>query len=310
VSPKLTRGKPWAYLGAILGGGVSVAANVAHSFLPPSGASPSWSPEPGAVVGAVVWPVFLFIAVEILARVYWPAGKAWLVLRFGGLLPVAGVAAFVSYRHLSGLLEHYGEEFVVVLVGPIAVDGLMLMATGALLAINHRTRAAAMPPVPLPAAPAVPVAPHAAASVPAAGPAPPAPELPSVAPPSAPVVAAPVSSPVVSVPTSAVPATPVKPEQAPATPIKAAASTTNIPVTASDAAKPASVPAAALARAEHIVAAHLAENGTPITINELAVRMRVGSGMATRLLEALGQKPDRAPRSDRALNGSPVKVAL
>jgi hypothetical protein len=67
-------GRGWAYIGAISGGAVSIAANIAHSFLPPHNAPAGWSPEPGAVVGAVVWPVFLFIAVEILARTVWPKG--------------------------------------------------------------------------------------------------------------------------------------------------------------------------------------------------------------------------------------------
>jgi len=132
-------GRGWAYTGAILGGLVSVAANVAHSFIPPAGAPAGWHPEPGAVVGAIVWPVFLFIAVEILARVTWPTGPAWQLIRWGGLLPVALVAAFVSYRHLSGLLGHYGEEPLVQHLGPLAVDGLMVMATGALIATGHRT---------------------------------------------------------------------------------------------------------------------------------------------------------------------------
>jgi hypothetical protein len=97
-------GRSWAYTGAILGGLASIAANVAHSFLPPPDAPASWDPEPGAVVGAIVWPVFLFVAVEILARVVWPHGWSWGFVRWAGLLPVAGVAAFVSYRHMSGLL--------------------------------------------------------------------------------------------------------------------------------------------------------------------------------------------------------------
>src|SRR5262245_41734765 len=99
-------GRGWAYTGAVLGGLVSVAANVAHSFIPPHGAPIGWHPEPGAVVGAIVWPVFLFVAVEILARTGWPQGISWRLVRFGGLVPVAGVAAFVSYKHLSGLLAH------------------------------------------------------------------------------------------------------------------------------------------------------------------------------------------------------------
>lgn len=132
--PRIAEGRGWAYIGAGLGGLVSIAANVAHSYVPPVAAAPRWSPPPGAVVGAVFWPVALFVAVEIMARVAWPAGRGWTLLRFGGLAPVAAVAALVSYRHLSGLLRWYGEDPLTVTLGPLAVDGLMVMATGALMA--------------------------------------------------------------------------------------------------------------------------------------------------------------------------------
>jgi hypothetical protein len=106
-------GRRWAYVGGLLGGAVSIAANVAHSYVPPTDATAGWHPHAGAVVGAVFWPVALFVAIEILARVAWPDGRRWVVLRFGGLLPVAAVAAVVSYRHLSGLLtfcRHQGRN--------------------------------------------------------------------------------------------------------------------------------------------------------------------------------------------------------
>src|SRR3954451_10234016 len=93
-------GRTWAYTGAILGGLVSIAANIAHSYVPPAGAPADWTPKVGAVIGGVFWPVFLFVAVEILARVAWPHGRRWQLLRFGGIAPVAFVAALVSYRHL------------------------------------------------------------------------------------------------------------------------------------------------------------------------------------------------------------------
>jgi hypothetical protein len=98
-------GRRWAYLGAGLGGTVSIAANVAHSYVPPTGAAAGWSPHLGAVAGAVFWPVALFVATEILTRVTWPTGRTWWLLRWTGMLPVAAVAALVSYRHLSGLLK-------------------------------------------------------------------------------------------------------------------------------------------------------------------------------------------------------------
>ncbi len=149
-------GRGWAYIGAALGGTVSIAANVAHSYVPPTGAPADWTPQTGAVVGAIFWPVALFVATEILARVAWPTGRGWSFLRFAGLLPVALVAAFVSYRHLSGLLDFYGEDPLTVMLGPLAVDGLMVMATGALLATARRAAALPVPAtVPTPVAAAV-----------------------------------------------------------------------------------------------------------------------------------------------------------
>src|SRR5262249_28297016 len=78
-------GRGWAYLGAGGGGAVWVAASVPHSSAPPATAGPGWRPHPGAVVGAVFWPVALLVAVEILARVEWPPAARWIVLRWLGL---------------------------------------------------------------------------------------------------------------------------------------------------------------------------------------------------------------------------------
>jgi hypothetical protein len=145
------RGRFWAYLGLVLGGGVSIAANVAHSYvaptkLPPGVTLDTWQPELGAVVSAVFWPVALFTAIEILARVRWPSFWWAHALRWGGLGAVVGVAAIVSWAHMHGLLVHYGEMDVVTYLGPVAVDGLMAMATAALLSqgrlANERDEAA------------------------------------------------------------------------------------------------------------------------------------------------------------------------
>jgi hypothetical protein len=132
------RGKSWAYAGAIVGGAVSVAANVAHSFRPPKGSPANWSPQLGAVALAAFWPMALLLAVEVMVRVDWPRARRWTAVRFGGVTPVAIVAAIVSYRHLSGLLDWYGEDGVTVALGPLAVDGLMVVSTGALLALASR----------------------------------------------------------------------------------------------------------------------------------------------------------------------------
>ncbi len=162
--PGRSSGRGWAYAGAALGGLVSMAANVAHSYVPPAGSPADWAPRAGAVIGALFWPVALFIAAEILSRTAWPAGRRWVALRYLGLLPVALVAAVVSYRHLSGLLRFYGEDTLTATIGPLAVDGLMTMATAALMAAgrHHPTT---------PVVSADPVAPEAVSSAPLGPPA-------------------------------------------------------------------------------------------------------------------------------------------
>jgi len=267
-------GRGWAYTGIICGGAVSIAANVAHSFLPPNDASTHWTPEPGAVVGAIVWPVFLFIAVEILVRTVWPRGWSWGLLRFAGLLPVAGVAAFVSYRHLSGLLAHYGEEPIVQVIGPLAVDGLMIMATAALYAgkfIAHNVS-------------------HPAAAPPAAMPTAPVPTPPAVPPPSgAPVEAAAPATTGIPTPDQVK----ARVQQRPPTvwpKASSAASGTDTPVTAHDAAPTAPMASPAqLARARALAETHLKTTGSAITAGELAVRMRIDSGRANNLLTVLNE---------------------
>ena len=288
-------GRGWAYTGAVLGGVASIAANVAHSFIPPHGAPSTWHPEPGAVVGAIVWPVFLFVAVEILARVTWPTGSGWQVLRWGGLLPVAVVAAFVSYRHLSGLLAHYGEEPIVYYLGPLAVDGLMVMATGALLA-TARHRADTRSSSDTRSAPAD----TASLSIVDFQPAPPAPAVPTPATVAARITPPrPASTPPTSAPSRPTPATPrPRPQKTTPPASRTAPSATDTPVTAPDAAQPTLpvVPPALLARAREVATEYHTEHGTPITAGQLAVRLKVTSEQATQALAAL------------PVNGTPVQV--
>jgi len=309
-------GRGWAYTGAILGGLVSVAANVAHSFIAPPGAVAGWSPQPGAVVGAIVWPVFLFVAVEILARYTWPAGGWWTLLRFGGMTPVTLVAAFVSYRHLSGLLTYYGEDTLVSTFGPLAVDGLMVMATGAILAtgvrIRHTTTTA---PVTAPAVPAKPASTNPEPATPAT------PVVASVSPASTPtpvpvpagsIAPGPSStvspSPAASLRESATPVATLAPVTVPVAPAPTAAASAKDNVTTADAAPPIGrpVPAALLTRARHLAQAHHATTGSPITAGELAVRLRVNSDTATQVLTVLDLAPDHPNRPITTVNGHRV----
>ncbi|MGI5237004.1 hypothetical protein [Dactylosporangium sp. CA-139066] len=319
-------GRGWAYTGAILGGAISVAANIAHSFIRPATAPDTWSPEPGAVISAMAWPVVLFVAVEILARTPWPNKVSYHLLRWAGLPPVAFVAALVSYRHLSGLLAYYGEEPIVQRLGPIAIDGLMLMATGAIIATRHMTTPAAdttpadtsTQPASAPLAATV----HAPTTTAVAAPRPAiAPGLVQAAAPES--AAVPGADPSLDEPPArSVPATtntasteqadstaprhdivPPAPEQAPA------ASAHDFSVTVADAAQPPKlpVPAALLTRARHIAEAHLEANQVLIRPGQLAARLQVDSDTAKQVLALLDLDPNRLRQPAMAANGTAVE---
>lgn len=131
-------GRGWAYAASLFAGAASIAANIAHSFVPPVGAAADWQPMTGKIIESVLWPVFLFLAVEVMSRVAWPKGFWYGLLRYVATLPVAFVTALVSYTHASGLLTYYGEEHIVTVIGPIGIDGLMLGATAALIVTGKR----------------------------------------------------------------------------------------------------------------------------------------------------------------------------
>ncbi|MFD6771029.1 DUF2637 domain-containing protein [Micromonospora chalcea] len=150
-------GLGWSRFGFGLGVVASTAANIAHSFTP----SPelvrrtnelaaatgqtvdwnAWTPPVGTIIAAAFWPIALVVSVEVISRVMWPDGWRWKAMRFGGVSLVAAVAAFISYKHLHGLISSYGEDAWSAAVGPLAIDGLMLVCSAALLAIGQHKRA-------------------------------------------------------------------------------------------------------------------------------------------------------------------------
>jgi hypothetical protein len=121
-----------AWSGFLLGVAASVAANVAH-------AQPGIGPR---IAGAFV-PLALLLAVECMTRPRWNRRPGtwstwgWGLARYGGTGLVALVAAVMSYRHMSALLTGYGEDALNAAIGPLAVDGLMVVAGFALLAMSN-----------------------------------------------------------------------------------------------------------------------------------------------------------------------------
>jgi hypothetical protein len=138
------RGRGWAYVGLLLGGAASVAGNVTHAVLTPNTHSLALR-----VVAAVFWPVAVLAAVEILARPPWRRTVwHWLtrVVLIGG---VALVAAAVSFDALRALLISIGYRPEVATAGPLAIDGMMVGSTVALLLTMAHDAAPRAPRVPL-----------------------------------------------------------------------------------------------------------------------------------------------------------------
>lgn len=129
MTPKPARALAW--LTFAVGIVVSVLGNIGHAA--------SDGMQPGEWAGAAFWPTALLLSVEILVRVRWQPQKRWTIARFAGLIVVSIVAAILSYLHLRSLLMfwQYGEFQAT--IGPLAVDGLMLIAASALLSISHES---------------------------------------------------------------------------------------------------------------------------------------------------------------------------
>lgn len=123
-----------------LGITVSVAANVAHIWfvIRPDGQAALYA----AMILAAFWPLALAVSVEVISRVGYPRGWGWALARFGGIGAVGAVAAVVSYLHMHSLLNHFGEMRVSAIVGPLGVDGLLIVGGFALFAIGETRKAA------------------------------------------------------------------------------------------------------------------------------------------------------------------------
>lgn len=148
LKPRRVEGAGPAYVGLAVGIVLSVAGNVAHAYvppgLPPRAPAPSgWEPAAGVVVSSTFWPIILFLTLEIMLSVRWPRRWYLQAVRWGALGVVAGIAAVVSYQHLSGLLRYWGESEFAWRFGPGAVDGLLVMSTTAVVVLRLRLTSAA-----------------------------------------------------------------------------------------------------------------------------------------------------------------------
>jgi hypothetical protein len=127
TAEQIRTGRRWAYTVMLAMLGLSIAGNISHTL--------HVNPDPSirSLVYAVSWPVMVWAGVELFVRIPWQSVLTHRLIRWVGILLVSSIAALVSYNHLSGLLEADKEDWVVYSIGPLAIDGLMLMATLGLL---------------------------------------------------------------------------------------------------------------------------------------------------------------------------------
>lgn len=126
-----------AWLGFVFGSMMSIAANVLHTWLPAANMPAGWTPGLAPQIGAAVWPIALLLSVEALSRVAWPHTFWWSLARYGGAGVVAAGAAVISYDHLKAVLLAWGYGHPGADVGPLVLDGLMVVSGFALLAMSQ-----------------------------------------------------------------------------------------------------------------------------------------------------------------------------
>jgi hypothetical protein len=135
-------GRLVAWAGFVFGSIMSIAANVLSTWLPAPHQPVGWSPGLAPQIGAAVWPIGLLLSIEVLSRVRWPHGWFWILARFGGIGVVALGSAIISYGHLRDVLIAWHYEPLAAAVGPLVLDGLMVISGFALLTISRVKRAA------------------------------------------------------------------------------------------------------------------------------------------------------------------------
>lgn len=131
-------GLRWARVGLTFGAAMSIIGNVAHTMLIRSDVSLLLR-----IPFSVIWPLALFIGIEIFVRVAWRHSPIDVLGQFLLIVPVSSVAAVVSYQHLHALMKLANEDNFSAMIGPLAIDGLMLGSTIAMLAIRASSLAAA-----------------------------------------------------------------------------------------------------------------------------------------------------------------------
>jgi hypothetical protein len=128
-----------AYVALLVGASLSVAGNVADTYRTRGGATDALD-----VILAGAWPVLVLLTIELFVSRRWSPERGFQVLRWAGCLAIGSMAMMVSWVHLHDLLDSRGQILPVATGGPLAIDGMAIMATGLLLSTRGLRRLATM----------------------------------------------------------------------------------------------------------------------------------------------------------------------
>jgi len=124
----LRRIRALARLTLVLGVAASIAANVLHA-------------RHNLISQTIAaWPpLALLLTVELISRV--PVHRRGLAaIRIAATTTIAGIAAWVSYWHMTGVTARYGETPTSAHLMPLCVDGLVIVASISLVELAGRIR--------------------------------------------------------------------------------------------------------------------------------------------------------------------------
>lgn len=122
-----------AYVSLLVGAGLSVAGNLADTYRT-RGADIDNLDK----IMAAAWPILVILAIEMFVSPRWSPKPMFQVWRWVGCLAVGGMAMVVSWTHLHDLMSARGQLVVVAVFGPLAIDGMAIMATGLILSTRVR----------------------------------------------------------------------------------------------------------------------------------------------------------------------------
>lgn len=98
---------------------------------------PGWTPGFGPQLGAAVWPIALIVTVEVLTRARWRRTWLWNLVRYSIGILVALGSFTISYAHIHGVLTTWHYHWLSAGIGPLVLDGLMIISGLALLTADR-----------------------------------------------------------------------------------------------------------------------------------------------------------------------------